>query len=151
MQLVLLVRLQLNVALTNLLKDQMGKRNFPSRLTNILEDESGENIEVNKITSLDWETLKNKVKQNGMRNSNTMAIAPTATISNIAGCYPCIEPIYKNIYVKSNMSGEFTVVNNYLVNDLKSMGLWSKDMLDKIKYYDGNLDYIDEIPQKLQR
>ena len=123
---------------------------FPLDSLTILEDERGENIEVNKITSLDWETLKNKVKENGMRNSNTMAIAPTATISNIAGCYPCIEPIYKNIYVKSNMSGEFTVVNNYLVNDLKSMGLWSKDMLDKIKYYDGNLDYIDEIPQKLK-
>ena len=123
---------------------------FPLDSLTLLEDERGDNIEVNKITSLDWDSLKEKVKQNGMRNSNTMAIAPTATISNIAGCYPCIEPIYKNIYVKSNMSGEFTVVNNYLVNDLKSMGLWSKEMLDKIKYYDGNLDYIDEIPESFK-
>ena len=123
---------------------------FPFDSLTLLENERGDNVEVNKITSLDWDSLKEKVKQNGMRNSNTMAIAPTATISNIAGCYPCIEPIYKNIYVKSNMSGEFTVVNNYLVNDLKSMGLWSKEMLDKIKYYDGNLDYIDEIPESFK-
>ena len=123
---------------------------FPLDSLTLLENERGDNVEVNKITSLDWDSLKEKVKQNGMRNSNTMAIAPTATISNIAGCYPCIEPIYKNIYVKSNMSGEFTVVNNYLVNDLKSMGLWSREMLDKIKYYDGNLDYIDEIPESFK-
>ena len=123
---------------------------FPLDSLTLLENERGDNVEVNKITSLDWDSLKEKVKQNGIRNSNTMAIAPTATISNIAGCYPCIEPIYKNIYVKSNMSGEFTVVNNYLVNDLKSMGLWSKEMLDKIKYYDGNLDYIDEIPESFK-
>ena len=123
---------------------------FPLDSLTLLENERGDNVEVNKITSLDWDSLKEKVKQNGMRNSNTMAISPTATISNIAGCYPCIEPIYKNIYVKSNMSGEFTVVNNYLVNDLKSMGLWSKEMLDKIKYYDGNLDYIDEIPESFK-
>jgi ribonucleoside-diphosphate reductase alpha chain len=94
--------------------------------------------------------LKSKVKENGMRNSNTMAIAPTATISNIAGCYPCIEPIYKNIYVKANMSGEFTVVNNYLINDLKALNLWSKDMLDKIKYFDGNLDHIEELPEDIK-
>ena len=123
---------------------------FPLDSLTLLENERGDNVEVNKITSLDWDSLKEKVKQNGIRNSNTMAIAPTATISNIAGCYPCIEPIYKNIYVKSNMSGEFTVVNNYLVNDLKSMGLWSREMLDKIKYYDGNLDYIDEIPESFK-
>ena len=90
---------------------------FPLDSLSLLEEERGQNIDVNKITSLDWEGLKSKVKENGMRNSNTMAIAPTATISNIAGCYPCIEPIYKNIYVKANMSGEFTVVNNYLIND----------------------------------
>ena len=87
----------------------------------MLEEERGDHIDVNKITSMDWEELKEKVKKHGMRNSNTMAIAPTATISNIAGCFPCIEPIYKNIYVKSNISGEFTVVNSYLVNDLKDL------------------------------
>ena len=123
---------------------------FPLDSLTLLEEERGQNIDVNKITSLDWEELKSRVKDHGLRNSNTMAVAPTATISNIAGCYPCIEPIYKNIYVKSNMSGEFTVVNNYLVNDLKSLGLWSKDMLDKIKYYDGNLDHIEEIPDNLK-
>jgi ribonucleoside-diphosphate reductase alpha chain len=85
-----------------------------------------------------------------MRNSNTMAIAPTATISNIADSYPCIEAIYKNIYVKANMSGEFTIVNAYLVDDLKARGLWSPEMLDKLKYYDGNLSLIAEIPQDLK-
>ena len=123
---------------------------FPLDSLSLLEEERGQNIDVNKITSLDWEGLKSKVKENGMRNSNTMAIAPTATISNIAGCYPCIEPIYKNIYVKANMSGEFTVVNNYLINDLKALNLWSKDMLDKIKYFDGNLDHIEELPEDIK-
>ena len=94
---------------------------FPLDTLSLLEQERNDNIEVNKITSLDWDDLKDKVKENGMRNSNTMAIAPTATISNIAGCFPCIEPIYKNIYVKSNISGEFTVVNSYLVEDLKKL------------------------------
>ena len=123
---------------------------FPLDSLTLLEEQRGQNIDVNKITSLDWEGLKAKVKENGMRNSNTMAIAPTATISNIAGCYPCIEPIYKNIYVKANMSGEFTVVNNYLIDDLKALNLWSKDMLDKIKYFDGNLDYIEELPEDIK-
>ena len=123
---------------------------FPLDTLTMLEEERGDHIDVNKITSMDWEELKEKVKKHGMRNSNTMAIAPTATISNIAGCFPCIEPIYKNIYVKSNISGEFTVVNSYLVNDLKDLNLWSKDMLEKIKYYDGNLDQISEIPEDLK-
>jgi len=85
-----------------------------------------------------------------MRNSNCMAIAPTATISNIAGCFPCIEPIYKNLYVKANMSGEFTIVNKYLVNDLKKLGLWNQEMRDQIKYYDGSIQNCDEIPQTLK-
>ena len=123
---------------------------FPLDTLSLLEQERNDNIEVNKITSLDWDDLKDKVKENGMRNSNTMAIAPTATISNIAGCFPCIEPIYKNIYVKSNISGEFTVVNSYLVEDLKKLNLWSKDILEKIKYFDGNLDQINEIPEELR-
>ena len=123
---------------------------FPLDTLTMLEEQRGDHIDVNKITSMDWEELKDKVKKHGMRNSNTMAIAPTATISNIAGCYPCIEPIYKNIYVKSNISGEFTVVNSYLVNDLKNLNLWSKEMLDKIKYFDGNLDQILEIPEELR-
>jgi ribonucleoside-diphosphate reductase alpha chain len=86
-----------------------------------------------------------------MRNSNTMAIAPTATISNIAGCFPCIEPIYKNIYVKANISGEFTVVNSYLVEDLKRLDLWNDEMLERIKYCDGNVGLIDELPDQLKK
>jgi ribonucleoside-diphosphate reductase alpha chain len=99
---------------------------------------------------MDWNALKEFVATWGMRNSNVMAIAPTATISNIAGCFPSIEPIYKNIYVKSNMSGEFTVVNDYLVGDLKQMGLWTEDMLEQLKYYDGNIDKIQTIPIELK-
>ena len=105
----------------------------PLDTLSLLEKERNDTIEINKITSLDWAKLKKQVKKHGMRNSNTMAIAPTATISNIAGCFPCIEPIYKNIYVKSNISGEFTVVNSYLVDDLKKLNLWSQEMLEKIK------------------
>ena len=83
-------------------------------------------IEVSRETSLDWTPVREHVKKWGMRNSNVMAIAPTATISNIAGCYPSIEPIYRNIYVKANMTGEFTIVNHYLVEDLKKIGLWNQ-------------------------
>ena len=86
-----------------------------------------------------------------MRNSNTMAIAPTASIANIAGCYPCIEPIYKNLYVKSNMSGDFTVINSYLIEDLKSLGLWNDAMVRKIKFHDGSIQKISEIPEKLRK
>jgi ribonucleoside-diphosphate reductase alpha chain len=85
-----------------------------------------------------------------MRNSNTMAIAPTATISNVAGCFPCIEPIYKNIYVKANISGEFTVVNAYLVADLERAGLWNEAMLEQLKYHDGNVSRIAAIPEELR-
>ncbi len=99
---------------------------------------------------LDWAPVREHVQKYGMRNSNTMAIAPTATISTIANCVPCIEPIYKNIYVKANMTGEFTVVNKYLVEDLKQLGLWDQDMMDQIKYYDGNLQQITRIPQQLK-
>ena len=85
-----------------------------------------------------------------MRNSNTMAMAPTATIATIAGCYPTIEPIYKNIYVKSNVSGEFTIVNKYLVEDLKKLGLWTKKMIDDLKYYDGELSMMSAVPRALK-
>jgi ribonucleoside-diphosphate reductase alpha chain len=94
--------------------------------------------------------VREHVAQWGMRNSNTMAIAPTATISNIAGCYPCIEPMYHNLYVKSNISGEFTIVNRYLIDDLKKLSLWNKKMLDLIKYYDGQLAKIVAIPQRIK-
>ncbi len=123
---------------------------FPIDTLSLLERERGINIDVNRISRMDWTPVRDHVKQYGMRNSNTMAIAPTATISNISGCYPSIEPIYKNMYVKSNMSGEFTMVNEYLVNDLKRLGLWNKDMLDTIKYFDGSIQTIDTIPQYIK-
>ncbi len=116
----------------------------------LLEEERGVSIPGDRSTTLDWAYVRSQIRAHGMRNSNTMAIAPTATISNIADSYPCIEPIYKNIYVKANMSGEFTVVNNYLVADLKARGLWNPEMLDKLKYYDGNLSLIPEIPDDLK-
>ena len=107
-------------------------------------------INVSRKESLDWTTVRQHVKDHGMRNSNVMAIAPTATIGNISGAYPCIEPIYKNIYVKANVSGEFTIVNHYLVEDLKKLNLWNNEILEQLKYNDGNLDKIAGIPDKLK-
>ena len=92
-----------------------------------------------------------KVQINGMRNSNVMAIAPTATIANITGVSQSIEPTYQNLYVKSNLSGEFTVVNPYMVRDLKAQGLWDKVMVNDLKYYDGSLSTIDRIPDDLKQ
>jgi len=123
---------------------------FPYDTLALLEHERGMSIDVDRSSSLDWGPVREHVRKHGMRNSNTMAIAPTATISNISGCFPSIEPIYKNLYVKSNMSGEFTIVNKYLVNDLKRIGKWNEAMLDTLKYYDGNVNMIDEIPQELK-
>jgi ribonucleoside-diphosphate reductase alpha chain len=123
---------------------------FPIDTLDLLEQERGIKVEVSRQSCMDWTPVREHVQKYGMRNSNTMAIAPTATISNIAGCFPCIEPIYKNIYVKANMSGEFTVVNGYLIEDLKKLGLWSGDMLDRLKYYDGNVQMIDNIPQNIK-
>lgn len=123
---------------------------FPLDTLDLLEKERGMPIPVSRTATLDWASLKQKVKQHGMRNSNTMAMAPTATIATIAGCYPTIEPIYKNIYVKSNVSGEFTIINEYLVRDLKERGLWNQKMLDDIKYFDGDLSRIQSIPQELK-
>ena len=91
---------------------------------------------------MDWTPVREAIKKYGMRNSNCMAIAPTATISNICDCFPSIEPIYSEIYVKSNMSGEFTVVNRYLVEDLKANGMWNKSMLEEIKSRDGSIQKI---------
>lgn len=124
---------------------------FPLDTLDLLESERGVAIDLDRSSTLDWDALKVKVKKQGLRNSNTMAIAPTATISTIVGCYPCIEPIYKNMYVKSNMSGEFTVVNPYLVNDLKALGLWNRTMVDRLKYADGSVQDIEEIPEDLRR
>jgi ribonucleoside-diphosphate reductase alpha chain len=123
---------------------------LPQDTIALLEHERGMPIDVSRTSALDWTPVREHIKQYGMRNSNTMAIAPTATISNIVGCFPCIEPIYKNIYVKANMSGEFTVVNKYLVEDLKKYNLWTKDMLDQLKFFDGNVAAIAEIPQHIK-
>ena len=123
---------------------------FPLDTLELLEQERGQKIDVSRSSRLDWAHLKQYVAQHGMRNSNLMAIAPTATISNIAGTTPSFEPIYKNIYVKANMSGEFTVVNHYLVEDLKKLGLWNGEMLDKLKYFDGSIQSIPEIPAHIK-
>lgn len=119
---------------------------LPQDTLDLLEKERGVPVEVKRGGKRDWSEVRAHIQQYGMRNSNCMAIAPTATISNIAGCIPCIEPIYKNLYVKSNMSGEFTVVNKYLVEDLKAIGLWNQEMLELIKYYDGSVQQIESIP-----
>lgn len=123
---------------------------FPQDTIDLLEKERGVAIECSRGGKRDWAPVREHVQRHGMRNSNVMAIAPTATIANIAGVFPSIEPIYKNIYVKTNMSGEFTIVNNYLVDDLKALGLWDHEMLELLKYYDGNVQMIDVIPQNLK-
>lgn len=123
---------------------------LPQDTISLLEQERGMPIEVKKNGILDWTPVRESIKKYGMRNSNTMAIAPTATISTISGCYPCIEPIYKNLYVKSNMSGEFTVINEYLVNDLKKIDLWDQRMIDEIKYHGGSIQLIARIPERIK-
>ena len=116
----------------------------------LLKKVRGEFLEQNTETTLDWDTLRKKIKKQGMRNSNVMAIAPTATISNICGVSQSIEPTYQNLYVKSNLSGEFTVVNPYLVRDLKKRGLWDQVMIHDLKYYNGSVQSIDRIPEELK-
>ncbi len=124
---------------------------FPLDSLDILVRQRGENyIQVNREQRLDWPALKAKVATQGMRNSNCMAIAPTATIANITGVSQSIEPTYQNLYVKSNLSGEFTVVNPYLVKDLKAEGLWDKVMVNDLKYYDGSVQQIDRVPDTLK-
>ncbi|WP_299372506.1 ribonucleoside-diphosphate reductase subunit alpha [uncultured Kiloniella sp.] len=115
-----------------------------------LLEEQRTNFQYDTSSKLDWEKLRKRVKKIGMRNSNTMAIAPTATISNICGVSQSIEPSYQNLFVKSNMSGEFTVVNASLVNDLKALNLWDDVMISDLKYYDGSIGEIDRIPQDLK-
>ena len=124
---------------------------LPPDTIDLLEKERGINIDVPRGGKLDWSALREKIQEQGMRNSNVLAIAPTATISNIMGSSPCIEPTYKNLFVKSNLSGDFIVLNSYLVRDLKELGLWDKEMADQLKYHDGELDDIDEIPDDLKK
>jgi len=118
----------------------------------LLRQERGEQyLEVDTSSTLDWDGLRQRIRQHGMRNSNCVAIAPTATISNIVGVSASIEPTYQNLYVKSNLSGEFTVVNDYLVRDLKERGLWDEVMVADLKYFDGSLSRIDRIPTDLRQ
>ena len=117
----------------------------------ILQEQRGGYLDVDSSQTLDWESLRKRVKKHGMRNSNCMAIAPTATISNICGVTQSIEPTYQNLFVKSNLSGEFTVVNPYLVHDLKSRELWDEVMVNDLKYFDGSVQAVDRIPEDLKR
>jgi ribonucleoside-diphosphate reductase alpha chain len=115
-----------------------------------LAEQRGNYLQVDDSQTLDWNGLRQRVRSVGMRNSNTMAIAPTATISNICGVSQSIEPTYQNLFVKSNLSGEFTVVNPYLVRDLKQLDLWDDVMVNDLKYYDGSVQPIDRIPDDLK-
>ena len=123
---------------------------LPQDSLKLLAEARGGHVEVDGSSTLDWDALRTRIKQYGMRNSNCVAIAPTATISNIVGVSASIEPNYKNLYVKSNLSGEFTVVNDQLVSDLKARGLWDEVMVADMKYFDGSLSKIDRIPADLR-
>jgi ribonucleoside-diphosphate reductase alpha chain len=123
---------------------------LPQDSVKLLADARGGYVEVDSSESMDWTELRSRIATYGMRNSNCVAIAPTATISNIIGVSACIEPTFQNLYVKSNLSGEFTVVNDYLVRDLKARGLWDEVMVADLKYFDGTLSRIDRIPADLR-
>jgi ribonucleoside-diphosphate reductase alpha chain len=123
---------------------------LPQDTLKMLQEERGGYVEVDQSSTMDWNALRAQIKQHGMRNSNCVAIAPTATISNIIGVSACIEPTFQNLFVKSNLSGEFTVVNDYLVRDLKDRGLWDEVMIADLKYFDGTLSKIDRVPQDLR-
>jgi ribonucleoside-diphosphate reductase alpha chain len=123
---------------------------MPLDTLDLLERARGGYVEVDRSMSLDWDALRNKIAKDGMRNSNCVAIAPTATISNIIGVDACIEPCFGNLSVKSNLSGEFTIINSYLVRDLKRLGLWDDVMVMDLKHFDGSLRPIDRIPQEIK-
>jgi ribonucleoside-diphosphate reductase alpha chain len=123
---------------------------LPIDSLDILEQERGGFLDADRSRTLDWDDLRERVRTAGMRNSNCMAIAPTATISNICGVSQSIEPTYQNLFVKSNLSGEFTVVNPYLVRDLKERGLWDEVMVNDLKYYDGSVQPISRVPDDLK-
>jgi ribonucleoside-diphosphate reductase alpha chain len=123
---------------------------LPIDTIDLLEQERGVKVDVNRSCSLNWTPVREAVRKYGMRNSNTMAIAPTATIGNIVGVTPSLEPIYKHLFVKSNLSGEFTTVNPYLVESLRSLNLWDAEMIDDLKYFDGSIREIERIPQEVK-
>ncbi|HEX5092748.1 MAG TPA: ribonucleoside-diphosphate reductase subunit alpha [Burkholderiales bacterium] len=123
---------------------------LPQDSLDLLAAERGGYVELDRSSALDWEPLRERIRRHGMRNSNCIAIAPTATIANIVGVSASIEPTFQNLYVKSNLSGEFTVVNEYLVEDLKRAGLWDEVMIADLKYFDGNLARVDRAPAELR-
>ena len=123
---------------------------LPQDSLKLLAEQRGGYVEVDTSETMDWASLRARIARHGMRNSNCVAIAPTATISNIIGVGACIEPTFQNLYVKSNLSGEFTVVNDYLVRDLKELGLWDEVMVADLKFFDGSLSRIDRIPADLR-
>ena len=123
---------------------------LPLDTLDMLLEARGGFVEVDRSVTLDWDALRKKIAQDGMRNSNCVAIAPTATISNIIGVDACIEPCFGNLSVKSNLSGEFTVINHYLVRDLKRLGLWDEVMVVDLKHFDGSLRPIDRVPQDIK-
>ena len=124
---------------------------LPQDTIELLEKERGIKIDVPNTSTMNWSLIRNKIKKYGMRNSNVLAIAPTATISNIMGSSPCIEPTYKNLYVKSNLSGDFLVLNRYLVKDLRKLNLWNQSMRDNLKYFDGEIQDIENIPDSIKK
>ena len=124
---------------------------LPIDTIDLLEKERGGDLDMDRSATFDWAPVRESVKKYGMRNSNTMAIAPTATISNIIGSTQSIEPMYKHLFVKSNLSGEFTIPNIYLVDRLKKLGLWDKQMLDDLKYFDGSIAEIERVPQEIKQ
>ncbi|MBV8210065.1 MAG: ribonucleoside-diphosphate reductase subunit alpha [Burkholderiaceae bacterium] len=124
---------------------------LPQDTLDLLAQERGGSVEVDTSATLDWEGLRDRIRRYGMRNSNCVAIAPTATISNIVGVSASIEPTFQNVFVKSNLSGEFTVVNEYLVRRLKALGVWDEVMVADLKYFDGSLAKIDRVPADLRQ
>ncbi len=148
-------------ASTNLAEERGRYESFPGSLWDqgilpidslkMLQEERGADyLEVNLQQRLDWDSLRDRIKKVGMRNSNVLAIAPTATIANISGVSQSIEPTYQNLYVKSNLSGEFTVVNPFLVRDLKAANLWDSVMVNDLKYYEGSVQKIDRVPDEIK-
>ncbi|HQR19894.1 MAG TPA: ribonucleoside-diphosphate reductase subunit alpha, partial [Burkholderiaceae bacterium] len=123
---------------------------LPQDSLGLLKEQRGGYVEIDTSSTMDWDALRGRIKQYGMRNSNCVAIAPTATISNIIGVDACIEPTFQNLFVKSNLSGEFTVVNEHLVRDLKKLGLWDEVMVSDLKYFDGSLAKIDRVPAEIR-
>lgn len=123
---------------------------LPIDTIDILEKERGGHLDVDRSSQLDWTPVRESVKKHGIRNCNTMAIAPTATIAQITGVTQSIEPTYKHLFAKSNMSGEFTSINRFLMDELKALGIWDQEMIDDLKYFDGVLNEIDRIPQKVK-